>query len=397
MPNFTGSLRTNEIFSAIYNMIISQEVFANNIAGTFSELVDKARVDGSLYGDQKLYYATDALKSFAWGADSEATNLLALHRPPAPSCQAIVLDVFRQIPVTVDEYLSKRAWATEGAFASFNGVMLGWMGETKKIYDSTKYNTFIGTAASGATKNKVAVDLQTTSGHPLYNLAGVEKEKMEAMLIAQAMADLFIELKDITRLFNDYHYLRSYNIGELRVVWNAKWVNKIRKVDLPTIFHKDGLIDKFEEHVLPGRYFGFELTTSNYSTYSASTPTTTKPIDSDTGAYTPVSGNQFVLRALDEQDIIVGGTTYHVFPGDELPSGAVVYASSQVKIPSYFEDPNRICVVMHARAVPYMSSFEVGTNFFNGKSLTTNHYLTFGRNTIEILKNYPFIQVNATV
>ena len=64
MGAFLGSLNTNEIFSAIYNMIISQEVFADNI-GKNQTLVDKARVDGGLYGDQKLYYATDALKSVA--------------------------------------------------------------------------------------------------------------------------------------------------------------------------------------------------------------------------------------------------------------------------------------------------------------------------------------------
>ena len=48
MAAFLGSLRSNEIFSALYNMIISQEVFADNIAGTSSSLVDKARVDGGL-------------------------------------------------------------------------------------------------------------------------------------------------------------------------------------------------------------------------------------------------------------------------------------------------------------------------------------------------------------
>ena len=40
MPNFTGNLRSNEIFSAIYNMIISQQVYSDNIAGTNSQLVD---------------------------------------------------------------------------------------------------------------------------------------------------------------------------------------------------------------------------------------------------------------------------------------------------------------------------------------------------------------------
>ena len=61
MGNFTGRLNSNEIFGALYNMIIGQEVFADNIKG--SDLVDQARVDGSLYGDTKLYYSTDALTS----------------------------------------------------------------------------------------------------------------------------------------------------------------------------------------------------------------------------------------------------------------------------------------------------------------------------------------------
>ena len=54
MATFTGQLRSNEIFAALYNMIISQEVFADNIKGT--DLVDEARVDGGHYGDTKLFY-----------------------------------------------------------------------------------------------------------------------------------------------------------------------------------------------------------------------------------------------------------------------------------------------------------------------------------------------------
>lgn len=88
MPvTFNGTLRSNEIFGAMYNMIISQQVFADNIKGTFSQLVDHFRVDGTLYGDTKLYYASDVLKSYAWGNDAEAENLLALNRPSAPACQ----------------------------------------------------------------------------------------------------------------------------------------------------------------------------------------------------------------------------------------------------------------------------------------------------------------------
>ena len=124
MATFNGQLKSNEIFASLYNMIISQQVFADNLS-KHQTLVDKARVDGGLYGDTKLFYSTDALKSAEWGNDAEATNLLQLHRPEAPECQAIVLNKFRQICLTVDDYLSKRAWADEGAFSSFNSVMTG--------------------------------------------------------------------------------------------------------------------------------------------------------------------------------------------------------------------------------------------------------------------------------
>ncbi len=101
MAEFTGTLNPNEIFAGLFNMIISQRVFSDNVKGTYSSLVDRARVDGSMYGDQKLFFATDVLESHPWLNDGEADNLLALDRPPAPKCQAIVIDKFRQIRLTV--------------------------------------------------------------------------------------------------------------------------------------------------------------------------------------------------------------------------------------------------------------------------------------------------------
>ena len=97
------TLTANEVYNSLANLIISQQVFADNIS-KHQTLVDKARVDGGLYGDTKLYYATDVLKSVAWGADKEATNLLELDRPNDPDVQAIKLDVFRQIRLTVDRH-----------------------------------------------------------------------------------------------------------------------------------------------------------------------------------------------------------------------------------------------------------------------------------------------------
>ena len=345
MPNFTGTLRPNEIFGALFNMIISQQVFADNVKGTYSSLVDKARVDGTLYGDTKLYYATDALQSYAWEDDKEAANLLELNRPDAPEVQAIVIDKFRQIRLTVDDYLSKRAWGTEGAFSSFNSIMKGWIRDTKKIYDSTLYNAYIGTAvAESEGQNQTLTLVEGTN---------------DGLQYAEFLANLLVELKDVSRDYNDYGYIRSYDEKDLMVVWNAKFYNAIKKVDLPVIFHNEGLVSEFDQEVLPARYFG----TVNTGTKA---------------------GDGSTVRSLIEQ--VIGSN--HYFAGDLIKTGDTAPEGT-----SYTESKDIAFKVIHKRSVPYMSAFEVGTSFFNPRSLTTNHYLTFGHNTIEYLKNYPFITV----
>lgn len=367
------NLNPNEIFGSIANMIISQEVFADNL-GKHQTLVDKARVDGGLYGDKKLYYATDVLESHPWGADAEAGNLLSLDRPDDPKVQDITLNIFRQIRLTVDNYLSKRAWSNEGAFSSFQSVMLGWMRETKRVYDGTLYNVFIGTTVSSVGKQSQSVDLTTG----LSGLSGIEKDRKEAELIAQKLADLIVEMGDYSRDFNDYEFLRSYANEQIKVIWNAKYINKIRKVDLPTIFHKEGLVDKFEEDVMPARYFGHIVGADDIGSG--------KIIGAD-GAYDSTKGT---LRAVKE-------FTYndkHYFPGDALAtSGTYVAVVGGLEASDvYVEEDKVICKVL-VKLPPMMSAFEVGTSFFNPRSLTENHYLTFGHNTLEKLDNYPFITI----
>lgn len=348
------TLTPNEIYNTLANMIISQQVFADNI-GKNQTLVDKGRVDGSMLGDTKLYYATDVLKSAAWGNDAEAANLLDVSdRAADPEVQAIKLDVFRQIRLVVDNYLTKRAFSDEGTFASFNGVMLGWMRDTKKVYDGTNYNVYIGTTETNVGKQEREIDIDTAVG----SATGIEAAQLEATAIAKGLADLFVEMGDYSRDFNDYGYLRSYADEDIKVIWNSAYVNKIKKIDLPTIFHKEGLVDKFEEDVLPARYFG---TVNDKATV----------------------GNGTTVRAVTE--MMIGSN--HYFAGDLIKTTDTAPAGM-----SYTESADVICKVL-VKMVPYMSAFEVGTTFFNPRSLTESHYLTFGHNTLAYLKNYPFITV----
>ena len=384
--NFYGKsplLNANLIFATIYNMIISQRVFSDNIKGTYGTLVDKFRTDGTLYGDTKLFYATDCLESSAWTGDSEAANLLALNRPADPKVQYVTISEYRKIWITVDNYLSKQAFSNEGAFSSFNSVMLGWMGETKRIYDSRLINVFVGNTTSAATKGTISINLDdASSGDPLYGLTGEEKNRVEASIIAKDIADLLVDLKDTTRDYNDYGFIRSYNTDDLMFVWNSSWVNKIKKIDLPTIFHKDGLMEKMDEYILPAKYFGRAV--------AASDKGSGKVINAS-NEYDPTKGT---IRSKVEKTVTVSGTDYHLFPADELPSGATVGSSQQfADAEVYIVDDSIMCKAIHKDAVPFMSAFTTNTVWWNPRSLTENHYLIWGYSEPCYLYNYPFLTI----
>lgn len=388
VSNYAGKLNANEIFGAIYNMIISQQVFSDNIAGTYSDLVDSFRVDGTLYGDTKLYYATDALATQEWLGDNEAQNLLKIHRPEDPECQAITIDQFRMIPLTVDNYLSKRAYSTEGAFSNVQSVMLGWMKDTKKIYDSTLMNTYVGTTKSNANRAEISVPVKTAVG----SATGEEANRLEAQAIAESLANLLVDMKDVSRDFNDYGNLRSSDPSQLKVIWNSKYVNKITKVDLPTIFHKEGLFNDFS-NILPARFFGNVITSTATSD----------------GTYRTVIEADYA-----SSDKVIK----HLFPGDIIPSGAYKVLTYTEGTPSskyrstgtrtaatmetkllageaYKVDDTVICKIVHKDAIPFMSAFETGTSFFNNRSLTENHYLIWGYSKPQYLYDKPFITVKA--
>ncbi|MBO7691212.1 MAG: hypothetical protein J6T10_01080 [Methanobrevibacter sp.] len=369
MAAFTGQLGSNEIFASLYNMIISQQVFTDNIIDNDNlKLVDKARVDGSMYGDTKLYYATDVLKSAPWGADAEATNLLKLYRPDDPETQAIKLNIFRQISLTVDYYLTKRAWQDEGAFISFNSVMLGWIRDTKKVYDFTTYNAFIGTVVGSAAINSKTITIDADGNSTGEN-------------IAKGLADLLDDMEDVSRDYNDYGFLRSYSRESIQIVWNNEYVNSIRKIDLPSIFHNDNLVEKLTENKINHRFFG-TINASSGTTLSTNA-TVRSLVETDYEVASAAADPRAKLNPEDNKYYV------HLFAGDLLPNSTDYLANT-----TYTVDTTIICKVF-VKLPPFMSGFEVGTSFFNPKSLTENHYLTWGHNTLEYLKAFPVIKVVA--
>lgn len=245
--------------------------------------------------------------------------------------------------------------------------MQGWIGESKDTFEAKMFNSFIGTHTADGTAQNITVSLPTGD-------TAEETARLEAQTIARELADLFIELADANRNFNDNGNYRSFAKKDMVVVFNSEYSNQITKLDLPTLFHDDLGLDF--KHVLAPKYFGTVLTT---------------------GGTIPSGTTNLTIRSLVEKDYNTVPRSHpdyvkslHIFPGDLIVAG-----QSYEAYEAYEEDPTVICKVYHKSAVPFLSGFSVGTSFFNPKSLTENRYLTWGYNTLEHLQNYPFITMKA--
>lgn len=347
---FNGQLNSNEIFSAIFNLIISQDVRDPKLAGNYNGLVGLFKTDGSLFGDTKLFYDVDVLSTRPWLGDSEASNLLNINRPDDPKCQAITLDTFRQCDITTDQYLSKRAWSTEGAFSQFNSIIVKMISKAKEVHEATLFNTYVGTVETGATVNEVGV--------PTYQITatGEEKARMSAQLIAETVANTVDDMMDYSRDFNEYGFLQAYTEDQLITVWNNKYVNKITKVDLPTVYHDSKVFDSFA-YKLPARYFG-EVSA------------------------TPTAGDRSMIEKK------VGTKNY--LPGDLIATADLTaFAAGE----TYTPDDKIICKIISKDAIKFMDAFETATEFFNARSLTSNHYLTFGYAAPDYLRGEAIVTI----
>lgn len=349
MATFTGQLKTNKVFASLFNMIISLQVFDTGISD-LNGIYQTRKVDGTLYGDTKVYISTDALKSYAWdGTDTPGGyNLLTVHRPPTPKEEALTIDTYRQIPVTVDDYLTKQAFLNEGSFSSFNGVILAWLQTTKEVYEHTTYTANILTSAEANAKSLGTVSLIAPAG-----ISGRDLIIWRAQELYRQIEDYMKELNEPSRSYNDHAFLRNYKLEDFDIIVPLGVLSNVRKMDVPFLFNPD---DKPVFKEIHWKYFG-------------------TIIDADGNTLADNTN----VRALVEKDY---GAT-HCFPGDLLPNSTAylaneVYTATYTSRPSIDQDVT--ILMIHKQDYPIMSAFSVGTSFFNARRLDMNHYLTFGHN-----------------
>lgn len=367
---FTGQLKQSQVLSSLYNMIIGQEVFSDNIKlkGT---LVEKFRIDGTLYGDTKLFIATDTglIRDFP----DESGTLLTKRQPKNPDVQAVTIDTFKQTAITIDGVRLKQAFASADIYGAFVAVTVQWLRDSYKVLNVTLLNTFIGTTVTEAAKGVIEVELPAVPSTTIVERQAYHS--LTAEIIGQHIADVMIDLEDAMREYNDLGYLRAYDMEDFMIVWNKAYINKIKHISLPKIFHKGDVIgSELESITLNSRFFGKVLGEHTLQYVDGGERTT---ID-------------MIVKVDDKGIYDDGGVEKQFFAGDLLPIDTPIYGDEV-----YFEDPSIICKLVHKRAVPFMSALLIGTEFYNPKDLDKNHYLTWGYSQPTYLRNFPLITFKA--
>ena len=367
MGSFTGTLNVNEFYSGLFNAYKLIATFADGLDGLDNTLAERFKMEGGAYHDKSVWSDTDILETREW--DPTDTNVLATEQKVKPVQQEIIVNQKRQIALTTDQYLTKRAWAEPGAFEQFNSIVQAQVGNTQKVYEQRLVNTSTGTIEAKMPNGKGSKQAQTVV------IPTGTTEELRVRLIGRKIANIFVDVEDSTRDYNDYGFMKAYKKESMLIVWNAAYLNEFKYVDLPTIFHKDGIIE-FTGVQLPGRYFGRSVLSSDIGEGK---------IIGAIGAYDSTKGT---IRAKKE-------FTYnqvHYFPGDALATNGTYISVSGLEASNvYIEDPTIICKIMHKDSIKYLSGFETSTEFWNPKNLTSNRYLTWIYADPDYLRNYPLI------
>lgn len=365
MIPYNGQLNNNAVYATIFNHIISQYTFPDLVNGNspMFKPVNDARVDGTMYGDTKLYISTDLLPVSDWIGDGEAANELAVARQKNVKKQSIVLNVFKKIMVTTGGPLSKQAFMDEGGFASFQSVLVSTLKSTRDVYDACTFNAFVGTHKSSIAAQNVEIDLTTAVGAA----TGSEKSILRVQAMIRGLMGVQTDVEYLnTNMSNQYGYERVLDYDDLVVLWNQDYLNEIMSVDAVNYHQlKDGLFKHLGEYRLPAFCFG-----------NVNAAKKTGSADGTVRAY-----QELALTGTD-------GKTYEVRATMPIPAVCEAPAGK-----SYTPDSKVICKIYKKGAVPYMSGFETMTDKNLKSALCDTHRLIFGRNTLEALGESPFITV----
>lgn len=368
-PAFAGSLNSNEIYNALFNLRIlfqklaPQTVKRDEIVG----LLDKAT---GMYGDTGVVQGMDIQGTYAFGMDAEAPKLLDINRNKSQKIEKFTIDKFRQTDVTNDAYISKRAFLDEGTFALFNGYIVGTLSKAMDAFESGMVKASLGTFSAAPASMNLTITLPAIDGTEAT-------ERTRAALIKKAILDLKADMADNSRKYNGYGFYASYDWNDFTAAWSSQYINEINALSLYSAFNPKYIEEATDGRIWTPKWFGNVLTSAGTTTASNTDIFSLVEVNSDESTNFPLTSTQ------------IAGGVYRIFPGDLLPD-SFNYGANE----AYQMDPKVICKVFAPEYVYYMTGYQQGDSFYNPRSATTNHYLRKGFSDVIISKFRPFITIS---
>ena len=372
---FNGQLNTGIVYNSMYNAIIAIYQIKQHFTDSYS-LVDRFRKEGSEYGDQLVYMTLDSIPVHDWTNDAEAANLLALDRNKKQHEEKITLNVFKQIRLTTDAYMqTKQLWTSENGFSRFASLLLQTMENAKKVYEIKTFDVFAGTTTSTDPSGEQNTTWDLSEDGPDVTTDPEGAARWYGMKLAERLSNLMYDLRDVRRGWNDIQYEASYDIDEFQLLLPASVANKFKYNSLPTIFDNGPLKALLEDaYVLPDIYFGDPVTVTG----------------------TQIKADGSTHRFLNSQ--FLNSVFYNA--GDLIPKDTVIASTTEIVVPAYKQTmvagttrTDFILKLIHKEDCPYMSAYNVRSQFYNARSHTTNNYLTFAHNTLEHIGIFPLITI----
>lgn len=368
-PAFNGALNSNEIYNALFNLrILFQKLAPQTVKrDEIVSLLDKAT---GMYGDTGVVQGMDIQGTYDFGMDAEAPKLLDINRNKTQKIESFVIDKFRQTDVTNDAYISKRAFLDEGAFALFNGYIVGTLAKAMDAYESGMVKASLGTFSAIPASMNVTITLPAVDGTEAT-------ERIRAAKIKEAILNLKADMADNSRKYNGYGFYASYDWNDFTAAWNAKYINAINALSLYSAFNPEYIKEATDGRIWTPKWFGNVLTTAG----------TTAAANTDVYSLVEVNSDESTNFPLTSTQLANG--VYRIFPGDLLPN-SFSYGANE----AYQRDDKVICKVFAPEYVYYMTGYQQGDSFYNPRSATTNHYLRKGFSDVIVSKFRPFITIS---
>lgn len=366
---FNGQLSANIIYNATYNAYELVSTLADQLLGLSDSVAEQFREDAGAYNTDKVYTDFDILKSHVF--DPDDTNVLAPGQKVSPKQEFIRIDSTRQIDLyTPTEFLTKTAWMSEGSWTQFNSTVQKNLRATKKAYDYLMGMVAIGTMEASKGKQQLEITIPKAAD----DATAVEKEavnRLAGQTIGMQLEILKTKLKDLTSDYNDYGFRKSFRLEDFVYVYSIDNVVRINKMDLPGLFHKDGVVD-LKGDMVDSRYFGkLGIVTGS--------------------AITSDGASQFAVEEQDVED--TSKKVHHVYPGDVIPANVSLATASAIVVPFYTKDPTILGKFIHKNAIKYLTGYETESEFWNAKNLSTNRYLTWYFARPQRLSSYPIVTI----